>query len=78
MFIPKIVCVDCQVPFKCEKNGVVVETFSSFGSYYKIEADRYVCPKCGQQVITGFAGEALGEHYQPDYGPIEVDHSVDL
>lgn len=77
MFIPKVAC-GCGRAMKCEKNGVVVEAHSSFGPYYKVEADRYECPACGTQVITGFASQVLAEHFQPSFKTIKADVIVKL
>ena len=68
--MPKIVCVKCEVEYKPEENGVVVEEMASFGSYKLWQADLVKCPKCGNEIIAGFGNENFAEHYQPDYKEI--------
>ena len=54
------VCVNCRVRMKCAKNDVKVkldETAVAFG-------DKYACPDCGQEVITGF-GKAILSYDNP-------------
>lgn len=68
--MPKTICVKCQIEYKPEKNGVVVEEMASFGSYKLWSADLWKCPKCGHEIIAGFADRNFAEHYQPDYKDI--------
>lgn len=71
--IPRAICGECNTEMKCDKNGVNVEMLAKWGSYYKIEADQWVCPKCGKTIIIGFADQPFAEHFQPDYEERKVD-----
>lgn len=65
--VPRAVCGKCQREMVPSKNGVMVEAFAAFGSYYKIMADEYECPCCGTTVITGFAMRPNYHHFEPGY-----------
>jgi hypothetical protein len=53
---------------RVKKNSVTVEEVFEDGSPYKLwDADLFECPECGVEVITGFGGGPLAEHYQPTY-----------
>jgi predicted RNA-binding Zn-ribbon protein involved in translation (DUF1610 family) len=78
MFIPKAVCETCGVPMHVQKNGVLVEMTASGAGYYKIYADRYACPRCGGEILTGFAKEPVYEAHQEDYGREESDVLIEL
>ena len=60
-------CIKCKVNYKTVKTGVDVEETASFGSYKLWEADLKQCPKCGHQIVSGFARDNYAEHYQEDY-----------
>ncbi len=62
------VCVKCQRFMRIEKNGVTVEEQTEVGEPYKLwDADKYRCPACGFEVISGFGRGPIAEHYQPTY-----------
>ncbi len=65
--MPKIVCVKCEVEYRPEKNGVTVEEMANFGSYKLWNADLLKCPKCGNEIVGGFAQVASAEHFEPGY-----------
>jgi len=60
------VCVKCSVNMRCEKNGVEVLDIASFGPYKIWAADKYKCPKCGNEVVVGFAREGI-EHFEEGF-----------
>lgn len=60
-------CINCKVRYKTIKQGVTVEETAVFGSYKLWEADLKECPKCGHQIVAGFAKENFAEHYQEGY-----------
>jgi F0F1-type ATP synthase beta subunit len=63
-----LVCVPCGTFMRVAKNGVTVEEQMEDGSPYKLwDADKYKCPACGHEVMSGFGREPLAEHYQPTY-----------
>lgn len=66
--MPKIVCVNCEVEFKVHKNDALVIEHALFGPYKVWNADIWRCPKCGQEVVAGFAQLPLrSDHYAPDF-----------
>ena len=71
--MPRMVCVQCKVKLRPERNGVhVVETFGEDSDEpYKLwRADLYKCPKCGVEVVAGFGApfnNNYAEHYQSDF-----------
>ena len=66
--MPKLVCVKCEVELRPELNGVkVVELFCSNKMPYKVwNTDKWKCPKCGYEIISGFGNGPLMEHWQGD------------
>jgi hypothetical protein len=54
---PRIpICVSCRVRYRCEKNSVVVNDPAADGfpaTYWM--ADRFECPGCQHQIISGFS-----------------------
>ena len=54
------ICVKCECRFKPEKNGVLVKVLKGGGAfYYMIKADKLKCPKCGVEIVSGFAPKAM-------------------
>lgn len=71
-YIPKAVCVACELPLAIVKNGYRVEalaksTNGNHRQYYRVEGDLYRCPGCGMEIVTGFAREPYAESFQPNY-----------
>lgn len=66
-YIPNAICGECNLEMSCVKNGVDLEMVQEGGApYYKIQADRYGCPKCGKTVLIQLGSEVL-EHFKKDY-----------
>lgn len=65
----KPVCIPCQKEYRIDKNGVyVIETFGHPPKPYKIwSADRWICPSCGHQLLSGFGQGPLAEHFGYDF-----------
>lgn len=63
--MPKMVCVKCEVPFIVEKNGITVaEMFLNNTKVYKLwRADKWKCPICLFEIISGFGQNEFAEHY---------------
>ena len=61
------VCAKCEVEMRPEKNGVGVLDMAEFGPYKIWDADLYKCPKCGYEVIVGFAHFAIAEHHEANF-----------
>jgi predicted RNA-binding Zn-ribbon protein involved in translation (DUF1610 family) len=63
----KPVCVKCEVELKLVTNGIIVCDTTSNGPYKLWNADKYKCPKCGAEIIVGFAESAYYEHYDEGF-----------
>ena len=69
------VCPECQCELRPETNGVGVLDMFSPGStvdakpepYELFDADLWKCPKCGKQVVGGFATNPISAHYESDF-----------
>ena len=62
------VCEPCGVFMRIETNSVTVEELMDDGAPYKLwDGDRYKCPSCGHQIVSGFGRNPLAEHFQMDY-----------
>lgn len=50
------ICCGCQRELRCDRNGVlVIYRVKGEHRFYKAyNADRWKCPECGVEVITGF------------------------
>jgi hypothetical protein len=46
------VCVKCSVEMRCKKNGVTAA--GSTVPNYQRSGDKYYCPECGFEIVTGF------------------------
>ncbi len=58
----------CGRFMRVQRNSVTVEELTAAGEPYKLwDADRYACPECGAEVITGFGAAPLVEHWRPTY-----------
>lgn len=73
--MPKMVCVKCEVEFRCEKNGVkVAEMFNHNTRVYKVwNTDKWKCPICRVEVIAGFGQEPIMEHFEGDIDKFLLD-----
>lgn len=61
------VCPECQCEMRPKKNGVGVLDHADFGPYALYDADLWACPRCGKQVIGGFATGPISRHHDPDF-----------
>ncbi len=48
-----LVCVNCSVELRPVKTGQPIESMCTTGSYQLFSADRYQCPGCGFEVVSG-------------------------
>lgn len=70
-----LACVKCRVFLVPKKCGVTVEEGmpltndkdEPWGPYKLWMADLAACPKCGFEVIAGFANSPIAEHFHADY-----------
>ena len=73
--MPNAVCLRCHRFLKVKKNGVVIEEGrpltgqrdGPWGPYKLWQADLWVCPGCGVEIVMGFGRGPLSEHFRPDY-----------
>lgn len=61
------VCVACKCEMRPETNGVGVLDMADFGPCELWDADKWKCPKCGIEVVGGFAQNAISAHYENDF-----------
>ncbi len=66
--MPKSVCAKCEVELRPEHNGVIVaEMMQDNTKIYKLwEADLWKCPKCGIEMVLGFAQQPFAVLYNED------------
>lgn len=73
--MPEIVCCSCNFFYKPEKNAVAVVEMRPVGTVSLPEyrplrlwqADRWRCPGCGHQVVTGFGRAPISEHHDRNF-----------
>ena len=70
-----MVCVACRTFLHPKKTGVAVEEGmpkgdGTWGPYKLWQADLYECRACGTEVIAGFGGRHIAEHYQKNYAEV--------
>lgn len=58
------VCKDCRVEMDIEKNGVAV--IGKVHNKLRL-GDRYKCPECGSEIITGFGRGIYQECLEGDF-----------
>lgn len=75
-FIPRAVCVRCKIPLTPEKNGVVMHAYSG-RYYYSIDADLWKCPKCGTEIIVGFANQPFNMNFESEYKKPKLKNRVE-
>ena len=65
----KLVCLDCQVEFRIEKNGVLgVDMFLAPPQPYQIyDCDAWKCPGCGRVILAGFSDFPFAKHFEPGF-----------
>lgn len=77
-YIPQAVCAQCDRPMKPLRNGQTLEAILPNGrSYYKVDADEYICPGCQTKIFIGFSREAIEAH-DDRYESILADHAFSL
>jgi hypothetical protein len=69
--MPKLVCCQCKVHLRPEKNGnIFIETFSSGAPGLIWDSDRWKCPGCGVEILAGFGREPIKEHWQEGFDTV--------
>ena len=61
------VCVKCHRELRPETNGVGVLDMNDNEAYEIYDADKWKCPKCGLEVVGGFAYNPVSAHYKEDF-----------
>ena len=61
------VCVKCQTEFRAEKDGIGLLDMAGYGPVKIWEADLYKCPKCGTEIVAGFAQQPTYEHHMDEF-----------
>ncbi len=61
------VCAKCCCELRPETNGVGVLDMADYGPYELYDADLWKCPKCGLEVVGGFASGPISAHYESDF-----------
>ena len=71
----KIICVTCGREMRvCTMGIIVIEMFGKSERPYRLwSADRYLCPECNTEVVSGFADKAFGEYYQENFAEKMAD-----
>lgn len=67
--MPRPVCVKCQLEFRCVKNGVSAVFMSGNPPqpYQIFDSDKWQCPKCGFEILSGFGREALSDNWMTNF-----------
>lgn len=80
--MPKPVCVKCQRFYRPKKNGYIITEMMPKDGFlvppgteaperwqpYKLwRGDLWHCLGCGHEIVVGFAGHPMAEHYQSDF-----------
>ena len=52
------ICVKCKKEMYCKKNGVIVR----WRGYYCRSGDKFKCPECKSEIITGFGAAFENSH----------------
>jgi hypothetical protein len=75
--IPQTICAEDGVEMVVSKTGALLEMNATWGSYYKIYAERYECPDCGREVYLP-ADRVLMEHWHDDYADLNAEVQIDF
>lgn len=62
-----LVCTKCNVTMKPKENGQIALEMADFGPYKIWQCDKYYCPECEAEVLTGFGRDPISEHYQESF-----------
>lgn len=65
------VCINCCCQMECTKNGVQVHLESS-DAY--VSGDKYTCPECEWEIVTGFADCAVYYTEEPENVVARIDY----
>ena len=65
----KVICTKCNVKMEHVRSGVyVLETYEDGEKPYKVwSADRYICPNCDTELVTGFGHGPISEQFHDNF-----------
>ena len=63
------VCAKCELALIPKEAGVyMLEMFGDPPRPYKLwRADLWACVECGAEIVMGYGGRAIGEHWQENF-----------
>jgi len=61
------VCKKCNCELRPETNGVGLLDVNDNGANELWDADLWRCPKCGYDIVGGFASNPISAHYRDDF-----------
>ncbi len=66
--MPRMICTNCEIELKPEKNGVIVANlFMRNTKIYSLRsADLWKCRNCGVEIVAGFAIGPFAIHFADD------------
>lgn len=67
MSIHVCVCVPCGVSYRPERNGQDALEIVAGQPYRLWESDKWKCPSCGHEILTGFGRTPVSEHFERDF-----------
>ncbi len=66
--MPKLICVKCKIIMKVEKVGVTSQENTEKDEPYKIwSSDKFKCPNCNIEVLSGFGFNPLAHSHDEDF-----------
>jgi len=71
------VCKKCHCELRPETNGIGLLDMAKFGAYELWDADLWKCPKCGIEIVGGFAQGPISAHYEDDFEEV-IKHYKEL
>ena len=68
------ICCKCRIVMRCEKNHFIVRDLEAegFPSTYWV-ADKWKCPVCGHEIVTGFAHKSVPDDMVVEQGMDQLD-----
>ena len=68
------ICVRCRMEYINSKNGVIVKIMMADGKPYQLwNADVWICPGCGHDLLGGFAERPFARNYDLDFSKVVKD-----
>jgi predicted RNA-binding Zn-ribbon protein involved in translation (DUF1610 family) len=69
-----IICVQCRLEMRCDKNGVGV----NYGHGHVYPSDRFKCPECGLMILKTNDAPDYDPNlsHQDEYLNMDINHSI--